>query len=169
MWHDSFICDIRLDWQGEDLRNTSTAWRFHQSRDMPMIICDSFIKSHMKESQIFIKSRFHQSRDMPIISDSFTCDMTHSCGTWLIHMWHDSFICDMTHSYVTWLIHMWHDSFICDTTHSYVTWLIHTWYAYYQWLIHMWHVTWLTSPFNRALLQKRPIIESILLTKATPY
>ena len=41
-------------------------------------------------------------------------DMTHSCVTWLIHMWHDSFMCAMTHSYVTWLIdvillHMCHD------------------------------------------------------------
>ena len=56
---------------------------------------------------------------------SFIHDTTHSCVTWLIHMWHDSFICDRTYSYVTWLVHMWHDSFICDMTHSYVTWLIY--------------------------------------------
>ena len=55
--------------------------------------------------------------------DSFTCDMTNLCMTWLIHMWHDSFICDMTHSYVTWLIHMW------DMTNLCMTWLFDVWHA----------------------------------------
>jgi len=62
--------------------------------------------------------------------ESYISDTTHSCVTWLIHMWRDSFICDMTHSYVTRLIHLWCNSFIRDTTHSYMT--CHTYeYTYY--------------------------------------
>ena len=32
--------------------------------------------------------------------DSFLCNVTHYCVTWLITVWRDSFLCDMTHSCV---------------------------------------------------------------------
>jgi len=80
--------------------------------------------------------------------DSFICDVTPLCVTWLIHTWHDAFKCDVTHSYVTRLIYthtgddwphnsaislfqMWYHAFICDVMHSYVTWLIHMWHDSY--------------------------------------
>ena len=95
----------------------------------------------------------------------YTCTVTHSYVSWLIHMRHEFFICAMTHPCTNrswwrvrgadvwldlliltpWLIHMWHDSFICDMTHSYL-WLdlcISDTYtmthSHATWLIHMWN------------------------------
>jgi len=101
--------------------------------------------------------RLHDS-----ICTQLSCDVTHA-----IHL------CDMTESYV------WHDLFIC------VTWLIHTcditqlcvWHDVFHTYSDMgWlqlvgsiklYVSFAKEPYKRdAMLQKRPIILSILLTVA---
>jgi len=86
-------------------------------------------------------------------------DMTHSCETWLPHLWQDAGsagavvvghenIWDVTCSYATWLLHVRHDSFMWDMTPLCETWLLHVRHdsficdmahSYETWLIHMRH------------------------------
>ena len=85
------------------------------------------------------------------------CDMTHS------YKWHDLFIC------MAWLIH------VCDMTGDMTNSTV--WHASFIIMGWLWlvgsiklQVSFAKETYKRDdILQKRPIISSILLTVATPY
>jgi len=100
-----------------------------------------WVMAHTNSSEKIAHRRFGTSRLLLLdFNSSCACsrlviDMTYTCMTWLIRVWHDlclrdmthPFCCyvalapavdsrlvsDMTHTYVTWLIRVWHDSFMC--------------------------------------------------------
>jgi len=107
-------------------------------------------------SQIWISHMF--ASYMSLINKA--CHIYESCHTISAAIMTHTHVCDTTHSC------MRHKSFVCVKLHIYVCtmgWLrsvgsikLQVSYAEYR-------------LFHRALLQKRPLILSILLAKATPY
>jgi len=173
--HDTFIC---VTWLRHDTFICVT-WLIH--------VCNITRHHHLREwhySLIWVTWLIHMCYMTYVTCHTYERAMLHTC--W--YVWHESFtwvtllidLSDVTHSYV------WHDSFICVRHESFirVPWLIYRsdiTPAFRNWM--SMDMGWLRLLGSKKLqvsfaketykrdniLQKRPIILSILRTVATPW